>query len=415
MHLCTARANWEDNYPKLQFGSQALSPNLNFPDDFGAYPPNGRHPHQLIFRFKVKAGADATVFAQATEMQIHLPDFAGGDNTWSKNDEIKFHSDAKVSNGVIQASGHFNEARWVASTSTLTIKLDNFADANADIRDSEYILVLNAGSFVHGGGPMTPTCLALGAPIYISKFLSGAVENADFRSRFGKVAAIGCFGERKAAFGIEENAWIVKSIGQDPQRSGLGIETTLTVTLASKLDLSSVSSAADSIQTTIQLTGLTGSGTEDEKIAILEHPSRFSSIDGKFSADGMSNFGEWERDEGRLTLTITDDETLPAGIPFVFQFKLQLPSAVQESPSVSISLRTGATFVIETQPMLRAEGDAAPLKATEWKFLSAHIGQSVSGPGQENTVTVTLKTNFDMQVSYTFSAERVCVGVLVQD
>ncbi len=50
--------------------------------------------------------------------------------------------------------------------------------------------------------------------------------------------------------------------------------------------------------------------------------------------------------------------------------------------------------------MKAATGNAAPLSTVARNFTMAKIGQSVSGIGQDNTLSFTLQTNFDLLVRY---------------
>lgn len=48
--------------------------------------------------------------------------------------------------------------------------------------------------------------------------------------------------------------------------------------------------------------------------------------------------------------------------------------------------------------MEHASGNAAPMTTVARSFTTAKIGQSVSGVGQQNTLSITVQANFDLQV-----------------
>jgi hypothetical protein len=60
--------------------------------------------------------------------------------------------------------------------------------------------------------------------------------------------------------------------------------------------------------------------------------------------------------------------------------------------------------------MNSATGNAAPLLTVGRNLTVASIGQSVSGIGQDNTLTITLQTNFDMQVNIAGSIYKRLAG-----
>ena len=122
--------------------------------------------------------------------------------------------------------------------------------------------------------------------------------------------------------------------------------------------------------------------------------------------------GEWDQDQGKLTLTIADGKTLQGNVEYVFSFNLQLANAEYEANPVMIEGYTGTTVVIPLVMMESGAGNAAPLQTASRAFTMKKIGQSVSGPGQDNTLYITLMSNFNIQ-STTSTTSKITVEGLV--
>lgn len=73
--------------------------------------------------------------------------------------------------------------------------------------------------------------------------------------------------------------------------------------------------------------------------------------------------------------------------------------AEAEPVSVYVECTTGTTLVIAKKAFRQDLGNSSPGK-TVAPSLHAAIGQSVSGIGQENTLSISLRTNFDLLVCW---------------
>lgn len=177
------------------------------------------------------------------------------------------------------------------------------------------------------------------------------------------------------------------------------------VTLSSNFDLSSITDTSSKIE----IRGLKGSQTsKTSTLAIASEPSWPISVKDIFNNDQ----GEWDQDQGKLTLTIADGKTLQGNVEYVFSFNLQLANAEYEANPVTIEGYTGTTVVIPLVMMESGAGNAAPLQTASRAFTMKKIGQSVSGPGQDNTLYITLMSNFNIQ-STTSTTSKITVEGLV--
>ena len=412
--------SWAPGFPKLQFGAAALSPSLSFPESLGSWIPTGGAPQDVILRFKVRDADSAAYFtAGKVTLEHQLAGFAGGDNAWDKTSP---HLTALLISaaGSISAAGDRLAAGgaavlWTARSGTLTVALDNVQAA--DIADAEIAIVLAAASFVGGKGPVAPSCLERDAPVYVKRVVqAGGAEAPGLRGAVPTSAPVGCFGHATKPFGVIADSWDSKAIGQNANANGVGMDMTITVTLASSRDIYSVTA---SVKSEVAISGLVGSQTSDSNALALEvHGNELFSALELFETPAETagtmntvNTGRWKKETGTLTLTIKDGKRLPAGIPFVFSFKLKLPKAPFVSGDVFIMAKTGTTTVIPNQRMDAASGDAAPLTTRARTLIGARIGQLVSGRGQENTIQVTLMSNFDLQ-STTSSISKITVSGL---
>jgi hypothetical protein len=412
--------SWAAGYPKLQFGAAALSPSLSFPakPSLGSWIPTGGFPQDVILRFKVDADSAAHFTAGTGSVTIEhvLSGFMGGDNAWSK-------TSTDLAALLISAAGNIDRlaagsaaVQWTARSSTLTVMLDNVQAA--DISDAEIAIVLASASFVGGKGPVAPDCLERDAPFYVKSFVkAGGAEVLGLRGALQASAPVGCFSNRATGpFGVTADRWDKKAIGQNAKTNGVGMDMTITVTLASSRDVFSVT---PSVKSEVVISGLVGSQTSDSSALALEiyDTELFTAFDlFETPAEAVGtvntvNTGRWKQETGTLTLTIKDGKRLSAGIPFVFSFKLKLPKVPSVSNDVYVMAKTGTTTVVPNQRMDSAIGDAAPLATRARTFIVARIGQLVSGRGQENTLQITLMSNFDVQ-STTSSISRITVSGL---
>lgn len=416
---CGNAQEWAEGYPKLQFGSLGLSAPLPFPAPAGSGIPTGESPMDVLIRFKAKDATSAASFTRGmVSIQLQLSGFMGGDNSWSKTSpglSAAFIDSAGVlSSASIRLNVTGDAVAWTATTSTLTVNMEKLIAT--EIIDSEIAIVLAASSFIGGKGPIAPRCVARDTPLYVKKFLSAKTEVAELHTGFVSVAPIGCFGDVKVPFGVTASSWEMKKIGQSSTRNGVGMEETISVTLASRLDIFSVTT---SVKSELVISGLLGTQTSDSNVLpidVQQVTDHFSALDLFQSppSTGLANTlntGNWKQETGTLTLTIKDGRMLPLGVPFVFSFKLKLPAVSSESPQVSITAKTGTTVVIPSQLMDSASGDYAPLTTRARTFTVAKIGQLVSGGGQENTISVTLMSNFDIQSTTSYVSKITIAGL----
>jgi hypothetical protein len=408
----TSAQSWAAGYPKLQFGAAALSDTVSFPELLGAAVPQGGLPQDVILRFKASDDASAAHFtAGRVSIELQLSSFSGGDNAWSRaSASVKL---IQISAGGILspisdrlASGEA-AVTWRAAASTLTVMLE-VVEAN-EIKDSELALVLAASSFVQGKGPIAPRCLERDAPLYVKQFMSGATVVAGFHGVFKLVAPIGCFGNAERPFNVASNSWVAKRIGQSAFKNGVGMDVTITVTLASSLDFYSVT---EQVKSEIHISGLLGSQTSDTNALPIDvHGTQFFSARDLFSTNA-DNEGNWKQDTGTLILPLKDGRMLPASVPFVFSFKLKLPAApLALVPKVLVMAKTGTMTVIAQETMDSAAGDAAPLSTRKRMFIAAKIGQLISGGGQENTISVTVMSNYDIQSTTSYVSKITISGL----
>ena len=414
--LCGAVASphhqsWAKGFPRLQFGAAALSPVATFPEQPGAWIPAGGAPQDLVIRLKASPDGAAYFTAGTVVIEVQLTNFEGSDNAWSRGD-TGLRVIVLDSNGIFSDRGNFvahkTASTWTATRRTLTLALENIQES--DIKDSEIIVIMAASSFTKGSGPVPPQCLHRDAPLYVKKFWSAGAEVPQFRGSLGAVSPIGCTGETKVPFGVSKNAWSTKKIGQRSRANGVGMDVTITVTIASRLTIFSLTS---SVKSEIIISGLVGSQTSDtDSIPIEMAGSQLYSADDLFQASSAAvNTGRWRQATGSLILTLKDDKTIPAHIPFVFSFKLKLPAEPLEAAKVSIEARTGTNIIIPSQLMDSASGDAAPLRTRKRTFSVAKIGQTVSGGGQFNEITISLLSNFDIQSTASYVSKIVISGL----
>ncbi len=319
---CSAQL-WTSGYPKLEFGPQMMSADAIFPQRFGSAVPRGGIPQDLIFRFKINnSGSANTIMENGARLSIKLSEFSGGDNTmWVNGSALISGYMVTASSQALTPADLFPQtgllAQWESFSKTLTINFKRMVPAE------EYAVVLSAMSFVKGLGPIPPPCLEKDAPIFLSEAVSAGVEMTGLLSRFGSVSSVGCFGKQsEARLGVANNSFVVAHIGQDSASNGAGMTQTLTVTIATNLDLSSI---PGSIRSTITISGLVNSQTPDASdLQVFRKTGQALSIDGKFREPSQSaaNTASWIQKTGTLKLTLNDGEIMPAGVPLIFSFKV---------------------------------------------------------------------------------------------
>jgi hypothetical protein len=176
----------------------------------------------------------------------------------------------------------------------------------------------------------------------------------------------------------------VKSIEQSTPVSGAS--NMLSVTLMCNYDLASGS--------TVTITGLTGSQTEDtDSLAIA-------------STSGMSGAaGQWIQSLGQLVLTVASGGT-KAGLHYSVTFGLTNSATDQMSPSVSIGATIlgesgetagSCTMVDMDKPGTALYGvphGADPLTVQLPQFIVKSIEQLRPVSGETNTLTITLMANY---------------------
>ncbi len=332
---CSAQT-WTSGFPKLQFGPQMMSADAVFPQRFGSAVPRGGIPQDLIFRFKLNNAGSVNTMEKGARFSIKLSEFSGGDNTLWVNGSTLISGYMVTVSQTLTPADLFPQtgflAQWESFSKTLTINLKRVIPAE------EYAVVLSAMSFVKGLGPIPPPCLEKDAPIFLSEAVSGGAEMPGLLSPFGSVSAIGCFGKQtEAPLGVANNSFVVARIGQDGASNGVGMMQTLTVTMATNLDLSSI---PGSIRSTITISGLVNSQTPDASdLQVFRKTGQALSVDGKFREPSQSaaNTASWIQKTGTLKLTLNDGEILPAGVPLIFSFKVCLCNFIL-SPSMRWSL-----------------------------------------------------------------------------
>jgi hypothetical protein len=314
--------SWSPGFPKLHFGSQMMSADSVFPESFGSTLPRGGIPQDLIFRFKLNNSAAVNTVANGARFSIKLSEFTGGDNTiWVNGSSliagyvVSSETQSLSPATLFPSSGYL--AQWESFSKTLKINLKSMAAGQ------EYVVILSAISFTRGLGPIPPPCLEKDAPLFVSEALSSDVEMMALSTRFGSVSAIGCFGkEVEARLGVTNNSFLLAQIGQDASSNSAGNMQTLTVTIATNLDLSSI---VGSIRSTITISGLLNSQSPDASdLQIMRKSGQYLSTDGKFRepSQAASNTASWTQKTGILKLTLNDGEILPAGVPLVFSFQV---------------------------------------------------------------------------------------------
>jgi len=415
--------SWAAGYPKLEFGAAALSTSLSFPAPLGSWTPIGDAAQDIIIRFKAghdNASVEKFTVKTPDQVTIHLQlsSFIGGDNTWhspgSDLNALLVSADGVVSSASARLFTDGAAVTWKASSGELTVVMADIR--REDIADSEIVVVLAASSFIGGKGPIAPRCLERNAPLYVKQFSSGPNSVPELCRGFQSVAPIGCFGDATVPFDVSPNSWHTKRIGQSANVNGFGMEVTITVTLASRLDIYSVTA---SVKSEITISGLLGSQTSDNNALQIDVESTqfFSTLDLFESAtemagiEGTLDTGRWKQQTGTLTLAIKDGGMLPAGVPFVLSFDIKLPAVPSIAPAVNIMAKTGSTIVIPSQVMESASGNSAPLATRERTFIKSRIGQLVSGVGQENTISVTLMSNFDIQSTGSYASTITMTGL----
>ena len=369
----------------------------------------GEAPQDIIIRIKASDATSAQKFtAGKVTIELQLSSFIGADNTWNKTSS-GISAIAVGADGVLSTSNilvAYGEAvTWKATTRTLSIMMENIQ--TSDITTSEIAIALDASNFVGGKGPIAPRCLTRNAPLYVKNFISSGTQVDALRGAMPSVAPIGCLEDAVVPFGVFANSWDTKRIGQNAKSCGIGMEVTITITLKSRIDIYSVTS---SVQSQLVISGLVGSQTPNTNSLHISSEST-----ELYSTTNLFQTGKWQQSPGTLTLTIRDGSVIPAGVPFVFSFDLKLPAAQSQAPTVYITANTGSTTVIPVQRMDSALRDSAALTACRRTFITAKIGQSVSGGGQENAIFITISSNYDIQSTASYQSKIIISGLTGSD
>jgi hypothetical protein len=164
---------------------------------------------------------------------------------------------------------------------------------------------------------------------------------------------------------------------------------TLTMTIVANINLAPGS--------TITVSGLTGSQTVDKSTLTI------SSSNGGFGSSGT-----WDQSSGALVLTAMS-EGISAGAACLVNFSLHNPAHTQSSPPVSISaaIQSGGGAMIGSVVWMAMDkpntgifgvhNGTNPLEVLLPAFTSKIIAQSNPMAGADNTLFVTLATNYNLQ------------------
>ena len=164
---------------------------------------------------------------------------------------------------------------------------------------------------------------------------------------------------------------------------------TLTVTFKSNYHLESAS--------TITITGLTGSQTNSGNLALTSNQGTI-----------WGTAGSWTKNTGSLVLTVASGRRMDANGNYHVSFNLINSAEDQPSPQVSVQAQVldssgNAIGSIASAAMIKpgttvfgvADG-ANPLEVVVPTFSIKTIQQSTPVPSRNNTITVTLKANYDL-------------------
>ena len=140
-------------------------------------------------------------------------------------------------------------------------------------------------------------------------------------------------------------------------QSSPSLPNTLSVTLSPNHILSAPAS--------ITIDGLTGTGTNDTTVSIMQTGSK------------LAGSGTWDKSLGKLVVPLANAESLFPDVNYSFSFVLVNPSVAQPSPAISISgsssVMGGIVFAAEAMqklPTMLGYGRyAAPLHITSAHFL----------------------------------------------
>ena len=184
----------------------------------------------------------------------------------------------------------------------------------------------------------------------------------------------------------------LKSIRQSTP--GSGATNTLTVALTADFDLAAGS--------TVTITGLTGSQTEDS--ASL----RVSSTSGLLGTSGT-----WTQASGQLVLTVAAGSGTVSGTGCEVTFNLTNRNSSQASPAVSVSAEikdgsgnsvgsiASAAMTKMGAALYGVANGTDPLTVVVPSFSTRSIQQSSTSPGTNNSITITLMANYDMATGST--------------
>eukprot|EP00961_Rhodomonas_salina_P021976 295708-Rhodomonas_salina.1 len=166
------------------------------------------------------------------------------------------------------------------------------------------------------------------------------------------------------------------------------VVNTITVSMKANCDLLS--------GTTITISGLTGSTTDDSVLRVLA-----SSVD-------LDETGAWQRVPGSLTLLSMGTRQRES---YVYRFNLTNPPKSQPAPNVSVSatIHAGSLDVpvsvrrgeVRRDDLLSVVMGTEPLFVIEPNFTSYAVGRSTPFPLASNLISVTLQANCDI-ASYSY-------------
>jgi len=187
---------------------------------------------------------------------------------------------------------------------------------------------------------------------------------------------------------INEKMFVIRKIGQSTPFPGA--VNTLTVTLAANVDLP-ISNGAITI---------TFGLSADDLLAGQVSLQSCGCTEAGVQADGVDLFSlqsPAQQRWGAVTLNFKQSASLQKGQTTVFAIVLSNPDTVEglESPQVEVDYPGMASGSLKR--FTKDEGDGAPLKVSARAFLTKTIGQSTSFPKDQNTITMTLKTNTALQ------------------
>ncbi|KAJ1466348.1 hypothetical protein T484DRAFT_1861907 [Baffinella frigidus] len=196
------------------------------------------------------------------------------------------------------------------------------------------------------------------------------------------------------------------------QSTLMGLETnTITMTLSCNIDLAS--SVGGTETSFFSISGLAGATVSDADAFPIISAGVGGASDPEFCRDALgtngSGHGVWGSSDFSLRLYLCPGSTIRAGEAVQVSFDVTNPNVRQESPDVTVSVggtRTTIAGVAMDKPVYQGAlvyglGNVSDvMKVRVPEFMTKAIGQSSPFSGQENVLTVTLQTIFELSGSF---------------